>query len=166
MPLKPIKYGFKAYVLCERDTGYVVNWSLHLADNESFDRDNSKTHHIVLNLVEGLEWEGYSIYMDRYYTTLQLFIDLRAKGIGACGTIQMNRLHITKEYVDIISKLDDREITYFEYFKDKSCLALAVWKDTKTVLVISNFHKQGDIEIERRLRKKDRAGENQNEKKL
>ena len=28
MPNKPIKFGFKAYSLCESDTGYVLNWFL------------------------------------------------------------------------------------------------------------------------------------------
>jgi len=29
MPLKPIKYGLKAYVLCESSTGYMINWQLY-----------------------------------------------------------------------------------------------------------------------------------------
>ena len=29
IPLKPIKYGFKAYILTETESGYVMNWRLH-----------------------------------------------------------------------------------------------------------------------------------------
>jgi len=29
MPLKPIKYGFKAYVLTEASTSFMLNWKLH-----------------------------------------------------------------------------------------------------------------------------------------
>ena len=28
MPLKPIKYGFKTYILSEAKTGYVMSWKL------------------------------------------------------------------------------------------------------------------------------------------
>ena len=29
MPHKPIKFGFKAYVLAEADSGYVLFWQVH-----------------------------------------------------------------------------------------------------------------------------------------
>ena len=29
MPLKPIKYGFKAYILAESSSGYMLNWKMH-----------------------------------------------------------------------------------------------------------------------------------------
>lgn len=41
MPLKPIKFGFKAYVLCESDSGYVLNWSLNTG-KDKFSNDNKK----------------------------------------------------------------------------------------------------------------------------
>jgi len=47
MPLKPIKFGLKAYVLCESNTGFVVNWSLHNSSNQDSKVDNRKTYHIL-----------------------------------------------------------------------------------------------------------------------
>ena len=32
MPFKPIKYGFKAFVLCESKSSYVLNWRMYTAD--------------------------------------------------------------------------------------------------------------------------------------
>ena len=29
MPLKPIKYGLKAFLLCESETGFVLGWQLY-----------------------------------------------------------------------------------------------------------------------------------------
>ena len=43
-------------------------------------------------LLKGFENKGYKVYMDRYYTSPELFADLKALNIGACGTIQWSRL--------------------------------------------------------------------------
>ena len=157
MPQKPIRHGMKAYVLCESDTGYVVNWALHIKDKkDKAQADNKRTQQIVMKLIEGLEGEGYCVFMDRYYSTLQLFLDLKTLGIGACATIQQNRLHLDDKSAKLIQDIKSGEIRYFQYSND---LRLAVWKDTKLVFVLSNFHKQEDIEVERRVRKKERSDE-------
>ena len=36
MPLKPIKYGFKVYVLCESSSGYMLNWLIMIQIKEHF----------------------------------------------------------------------------------------------------------------------------------
>jgi len=77
MPLKPIKFGFKAYLLCEASTGYVLAWSMHTGKKKVGDAISE----IVSTLCEGYEGESYHIYMDRFYTTTRVFNELRSKGI-------------------------------------------------------------------------------------
>ena len=61
MPLKPIKVGLKAYLLCEAKTGFVLNWSLHTG--EETDLENLKTFNIVRNLLNGFEGEGHILLL-------------------------------------------------------------------------------------------------------
>ena len=42
---------------------------------------------VCKKLLNGFENKGYKVYMDRYYTSPELFIELKALNIGACGTI-------------------------------------------------------------------------------
>ena len=62
MPLKPTKYGFKAYVLSEASTGYVLNWSLYEANKNTF-------VNIIDGLVHPYKNRNHLISMDRFYTT-------------------------------------------------------------------------------------------------
>ena len=48
---------------------------------------------VVMNLVKGLEHKNHDVYMDNYYTSVQLFL---TKGIGACGTIRANHKFFLK----------------------------------------------------------------------
>jgi len=67
MPLKPIRYGFKAFLLCEATSGYVLNWSLY---TNNFKKDDTfgVAYRIMRSLCEGYEGEGHIIFTDRYYT--------------------------------------------------------------------------------------------------
>ena len=149
MPLKPVKYGLKAYVLCESTTGFVVNWCLHTGRKKN--KENSAIYNIVMRLVDGCEGEDYTLFMDRYYSTLRLFIDLKDIQIRACGTIQSKRLHLDDKTSKEIDKIKDNEI---KYFSGPSKLLLSVFKDHKTVLVLSNYHQPENLDKERRIRKK------------
>ena len=43
---------------------------------------------IVLELLEGLENKGYSVFCDNFYTSPSLFRHLQVLGFGACGTVK------------------------------------------------------------------------------
>ena len=160
MPQKPIKYGLKAYMICEASTGFVINWFLHTGTLKK--SESTITHKIVMKLVDGLEGEGHTIYMDRYYTGLPLFRDLKEMNIGACGTIMLNRIRAKESLVENIERLKDREISYF---MSSDSLLISIWKDHKIVIVASNFHKPTEVEKEMRLRKKDRDEETEQDAK-
>ena len=106
MPLKPIKYGFKVYVTTESSSGYVLNWVLHEGKKDSLVE-------IVNRLIDGYEDQGYTIVMDRFYTTLEVVKILTEKGFGVYGAIMKNRLHCTKAMQDKIERIDKGESIFF-----------------------------------------------------
>jgi hypothetical protein len=93
MPMKPIKFGFKVYMLCESRTGYVLKILMHGSElyKKIISESEEKIADLVLNLVENIHCQGYNLFMDRYYTSCLLFEKLRSFGIKATGTIQINR---------------------------------------------------------------------------
>jgi len=66
MPAKPIKFGFKAFLLFEAKSGYALNWQLYAGKTEH--RGLGATHQVVMELCQGFEGEGTRIYLDRYYS--------------------------------------------------------------------------------------------------
>ena len=49
-----------------------------------------------MNLVEGLEGEGYHIFTDNFYSSPSLFSQLHNRGFEACGTVRIDRVSIPK----------------------------------------------------------------------
>jgi len=128
MPLKPIKYGFKAYTLTSATEPIVLNLSFY--DGESKPLENT-----VSQLLLPFEGEGHVVYMDRFYTSPLVFKTLEQMGFGACGTCMTNRLHLTEEIKKKTENLNPREYCYFK----AEDLLLSVWRDSKIVACYLRF---------------------------
>ena len=55
-------------------------------------------HKVVMDLVSGYRYQGYTVYMDNYYTSPSLFEDLKQAGFRACGTVRCDRRGIKKSF--------------------------------------------------------------------
>jgi len=51
----------------------------------------------VLDLTSGLENKGHTIYMDSFYTSVDLFREMESKMFGCSGTIRKNRKGLPPE---------------------------------------------------------------------
>ena len=80
MPSKPIRFGFKANMLSEVSTGFLLEWYMH-------DRSKKTT---VLEIIDKLlrDYSDFHLYMDSFYLTIGSFRKLYEKNILACGTIK------------------------------------------------------------------------------
>ena len=56
-----------------------------------------------MKLVEGLEGKGYNRFVDNWYSSPQLFIDLEKKKILACGTVRAGRKGLPGDIMNIKS---------------------------------------------------------------
>jgi hypothetical protein len=112
MPNKPIKQGYKLYGLA--DHGYMWYW-LWASRTKSLvevviDKNPTltKTGSMVLQLLRKLPTHSdggvYTVYLDNYFTSIELFKQLRELGIGACGT---TRPKSSKEFPKALAVLKD-----------------------------------------------------------
>jgi hypothetical protein len=128
MPSKPIRIGFKAFVVCEADTGFLLEWMM-------YNKDEGKRTKKIVNTVKDLLgfniYRSKVVYMDRYYSNKEVFLTLQEKGIYACGTINPSRVGVTEEMRGHIEQLKNEKAMY--YTDDK--LLLCIWRTHKGKLV-------------------------------
>ena len=129
MPKKPHKWGMKAWILADALNGYTWGWKLYTGKEEGMVNKPSLSHRVVLELVDDacLQRKGFCVYMDTFYTSHALFKDLESHGIGACGTVRLNRKGISEAF-------RSTQVARRETFttQDDTVLALK-WKDKRDV---------------------------------
>ena len=154
MKAKPVKYGFKAYVVSEASTGYILNWHIHTG-NPLADIPELTTFKIVKKLTHPFDQRGFHIYMDRYhrfYTGLRIYRYLVIKGFGVCGTVMQNRLELSSEIKDHLNTYKYYEYDFYQLGTD---FLLTAWKDKNLVLVLSTIHSTTTINYERFVKCRD-----------
>ena len=99
LPLERSKFGLKGFVIADALTGYVLNTSIYTGK----ERPAASKHlamRVVLNLTEPYAHKGYRLFVDNWYTSVPLSLELERRSILACGTVRGNRKFLPKEIVD------------------------------------------------------------------
>ena len=75
-PDKPHKYGIKAHMVCDAKPGYCVKFKLYTGKTDLPATEHGATYDLVFDMMRGYFGQGYVLYMDNYYSSLQLYWDL------------------------------------------------------------------------------------------
>ena len=81
----------------------------------------------------GLLNQGYSLYMDNYYSSPTLFDDLSAANTLAVATVRGNRKEVPKA---LSAKLQRGEVVY----RQRETLLAMKWTDKRDVCLLSSKH--------------------------
>lgn len=144
-PMKPHKWGFKLFMLCditglsynfEIYTG-ATNWFTRLAQGES---DLGASANIVVRLARNIPRNrNYQLYCDNYYTSLELFAALTNQGIYMLGTIRQNRIPNNPLRPEKSFKKEARgSCEEFVTNLHGTELSLVSWNDNKVVKLLSS----------------------------
>ena len=95
---KPTKWGIKVFVLADAETGYTKRIQIYTGKNQNITTamDGGLTTSVVLGLMDGLEEDHIKLFVDNYYTSPTLFMELYNRKVNACGTARANRTHYPK----------------------------------------------------------------------
>ncbi|XP_068193512.1 piggyBac transposable element-derived protein 4-like [Antennarius striatus] len=83
-PQKPVKNGIKSYIVCDSQTGYCYNMLPYVGQP-------SPLPDIVFSLLDRLTEQGYTVFMDNFYNSVQLCEQLFKRKTNVCGTLRKNR---------------------------------------------------------------------------
>lgn len=135
VPLKPIKRGYKMWCLCDSTNGYMYNMSLYTGAGEGGSED-SLSSRVVQQLVQPVYHANHHIYMDNFFSSIDLATKLAENNTYTIGTARSGRKHWPAEYKNIkkISKGMKRGESKSKIVKGVQCI---VWKDKKGVAFLN-----------------------------
>ena len=107
---------------------------------------------VVLNLTEPYAHKGYRWFVDNWYTSVTLFLELERRDILACG-----RKFLPKEIVYQQNEQVKRLKRGDSLFRQSGNLVCCIWKDKKPVHLLSTIPEGLEIgQVEGRLRSEGR----------
>jgi len=91
------RFSIKMFKLRD-STGYTYDMNVYLGkDRQRAAQHLSATHATVTNLTRGVEGFGHKLYMDKFFSSPDLFDDLAQKKITCCGTVRLHRKVMLKD---------------------------------------------------------------------
>lgn len=138
---KPTKWGFKLWCLCDSRNGYTSAFSVYRGKHGEVRSGNGLSYDVVVSLMEPYSLQGYSLYIDNFYTSPTLVTYLYKNGIHCTGTLDCTRTGVPSQVHHLKKDLAKKSVPRGKgvYVRDGIC-AYAVWKDTKCVAVMSSEH--------------------------
>uniref|UniRef100_A0A3B5PQW1 PiggyBac transposable element-derived protein domain-containing protein n=1 Tax=Xiphophorus maculatus TaxID=8083 RepID=A0A3B5PQW1_XIPMA len=129
---KLTKWGLKNFVLAESTSGYIITFRIYTGKTQT-QSEHGLSYDVVMNLVQTsfLDTE-YHIYMDNFYSSPNLFMDLSRMKFGACGTYSSLRGR-----GNALTKKSKRGSV--RWIREGS-LVFVKWMDTHEVSVCSTIH--------------------------
>ena len=98
LPKKPTKFGIKVWINSEAKSGYVLNFQIYTGSEEKT-KEKGLAYRVVMDLMEPYLHKGHCLFIDNFYTTVKLLIDLFAKGTYCTGTARSNRKYFPAEII-------------------------------------------------------------------
>uniref|UniRef100_A0A2C9K812 PiggyBac transposable element-derived protein domain-containing protein n=1 Tax=Biomphalaria glabrata TaxID=6526 RepID=A0A2C9K812_BIOGL len=135
---KPIKWGIKAYMACDSNTGYIMNLEIYTGKTDNVIPELGFVGSVVVRLLATgyLTNKNHMVYMYRFYNSVPLFDTLfNVYGTFAVGTAMTNRKFYPKELTKM--KKMQRGQSEFICHGNITCL---VWMDQRPIHFISSYH--------------------------
>jgi hypothetical protein len=152
-PSKRARFGIKYYKLCESSSGYCMTFKIYTGQDALENSDFTASESVVLELANPFLEKGYTLYLDNWYSSPNLFLELNRRKTNVLGTVRSNRRNMPKDLVNI--KLKKGEVATQS---SRGLLALK-WKDKKDVYFLSSKHKNANMTDTGKKQRKKKGGE-------
>lgn len=132
IPSKRARFGIKIFSICDCETGFCLGVIVYTGkDTQLLQCEHGLPTKVVMTLMEPYFDKGHKLFVDNWYTSLQLFNLLVGKKVNACGTIRRNRKGIP---IDNKLKTGEMEVLYSDKY------TYVHWVDRRDVRMLSSIH--------------------------
>ena len=152
LPAKPTKWGIKVWVCSDAATGYILSFSIYTGKDPNVSiSPNGLAYDDVMRLLENKFNKGHSVFVDNFYTSPNLFLDLFNKGVCGTGTARTNRKNFPSELRETWDTKPPRgtsifhhygPITAFRWFANKDVYALSTYEGDDVLTSVRRRHKE------------------------
>ena len=152
---KPNKWSMKLLEVADSKNGYVCGFDIYCGKNETscannaqvMDPDGTQTTRTVIGLLDSVQLleKGHIVYLDNFYNSYQLNLELYARDTFVCGTLRSNRKGNSKAVVT--AKLKKGEAIYR---RNGPVLCLKWCEKKKSVTMMSTAHSAVYVEVKKR----------------
>ncbi|KAK2575211.1 hypothetical protein KPH14_002631 [Odynerus spinipes] len=119
---------------------------LHFSDNETddsndrlrkdrIDRNDSASENVVIELSKSIIDKGYTLFLDNWYSSPNLFLKLHQRKTNVIGTVRNNRKNVPQDLHKCILKKGE-----FVWRSCNNLMALR-WKDKRDVYMLSTKYR-------------------------
>ena len=143
MPKKPRKFGVKLWALCETTSGYCLCFQLYKGKSDT-GQEHGLAYRVVMDLMDGYTNNNHHLYVDNFYTSPKLLLDLEAKSTFCCGTVRIDHGQFSQQFKT--AKLQHGESILLK----NGNMATVHWFDKPDVFAMSAIHETGNVEVTRR----------------
>jgi DNA excision repair protein ERCC-6 len=148
---KPIRFGYKIWMLCSSN-GYPYN--LQVYSGKDPENSGPLGHRVIDKMIQVLDNpSNHEIYFDNFFTSYDLLMDLRAKGVKATGTVRDNR---TRSCPLIDIKNFKKENRGFHDYRSNGSVEFVRWNDNSVVTIGSNHLSHSPLGKAKRYSRKDK----------
>ena len=126
MPKKPIRRGFKVWVVADSENGYFLDMDVYVGQAcDGVRTERGLGARVVLQLTEQFRHKSHQVFCDNYFSSPELFDELLEHGIYACGTVRCDR-------VDFPPDLRGQTLQRGRHmFRQRGSLSAIVWQDKR-----------------------------------
>ena len=145
-PSKPNRFHIKLFQVCEAESGYISGFEIYTGKGGTsysetapvLDPTCTRTTKLVVGLLHHTKLlnEGRHVYMDNYYSSPELMMELFDKKTYSAGTVRANRKGLPLGVTKNKKKLKKGEVVFR---RNGPLLALA-WCDKRSVYMLSTIH--------------------------
>jgi len=131
---KPIKRGFKIWMLCDSSL-YNLKFQVYTGKSDVIGAEKGLGARVVMDMVDNLPGKNHIVFMDNFFTSYDLFKILKDNLIYAVGTVNASRKNLPKLKDDklILRGESDWKIS-------NTGIVMYKWKDNKCVHLLSSLH--------------------------
>lgn len=139
MKNKPNKYGVRLEVVADADNGVVCFFETYSGGAGA---ESNTVMELVQRLLSQFEGRNFRVFMDRRYSSPELFHKLMEKQFFPVGTVMKSRKNLPHVF-------DDKKLKTGEVINRRKGQLLAIkWKDKRDVFMLSTMDKAAMVETE------------------